>query len=205
MPPDTIDRLSGQVYAGLREGHVAASLLVELACELVDRGSDAEAARDLLEQVPARMSRPRLAALARRLLAETGFDPGFDLAPERLEVLRRALRVAARDLPAAGITGPPRLLVLKDAFPPAAGVVLADGQRLNGCVSAPEGDDPAGAVAAVARHLHEGLMDRTRRVWPVCPRHRLGAHVLVHGPTALWWCAAPGGGHALAPVGQLSQ
>ncbi|MEU8893206.1 hypothetical protein [Streptomyces sp. NPDC048442] len=200
MTPDTIDRLSRRVYAGLRTGSPSAPDVVALACELIDQGYEGKAAREAMEEVPARMPAAELSGLAARLLAETGFDPGFDLAPERLEVLRHALRLTARDLPLAGVLGPPRLVVLKDTFPPAAGVVLADGRRLNGGLQAPTGDDPTCAVAAMARHVQEELMDRTREVWPVCTRHGLGAHAVVHEDSALWWCAQ---GHSLAPIGRL--
>ncbi|WP_405808804.1 hypothetical protein OG524_02275 [Streptomyces sp. NBC_01520] len=78
------------------------------------------------------MTAQETADLAGRILTWTCFDPGFDLAPERLDVLRLALRTVAGDLPAAGIVGEPRLVVRERLFPLAARVVLADGRRLDG-------------------------------------------------------------------------
>ncbi|MFE5140654.1 hypothetical protein ACFRDV_23720 [Streptomyces fagopyri] len=66
-------------------------------------GTDAIAV--VVERNPAEVPRAEMTALARRILDGAGFDPGFDLAPERLETLRAAPRVAARDLPTRGIEG----------------------------------------------------------------------------------------------------
>ncbi|CAM5344942.1 hypothetical protein GCM10010329_59230 [Streptomyces spiroverticillatus] len=213
MPPkplprpdsDLVEDLCLVLYGSLRtEGPDAAPDPVPLACALFDAGHRGDAVREVLECTPAALSGAELAALAARLLSECAFDPGFTHAPERLEVLRGALRVAARDLPSAGHHGAPRLMLLEDAFPPAAGVVLADGRRLEGGLLASTGDDPTGAVAAVAEHLQEGLMTLTRRVWPVCDRHGLGVHPVVRNDAAVWWCAAAQG-PPLARVGELTR
>jgi hypothetical protein len=134
------------------------------------------------------------------------FEPGFDLAPGRLETLRAALRVMARDLTTRGIEGEPEIEVLEDWFPVGAGVRLADGVRLNwgGPILPSMCDDPAVALTGLAVMTQESLLERTWRVWPVCPRHDLGVHGSERNGTAVWWCAGEGG-HVLAPVGELSR
>ena len=202
----SIDRLSARVFLGLRQGRVAQQDVVELACELLDWGHSGEAVREAVERNPAQVPEPEMAGLAQRILEETGFDPGFDLAPERLVVLRQALRIAARDLPTAGITGDPRLVVMEDFLPLSAGVELADGRLLVGDVGlhACTGDTLVGAVATVADLIQDDLMKRTWLVWPVCPEHQLGLHAVTREDAAVWRCAG-GGGHVAAPVGELAQ
>ncbi|MET8289483.1 hypothetical protein ABZV80_30205 [Streptomyces sp. NPDC005132] len=145
-----------------------------------------------------------MTALARRILDDAGFDPGFDLAPERLETLRAALRVAARDLPARGIDGEPEIEILEDCFPAGAGVRLADGQRLNwgGPILPNMCDDPTAALTSLAILIQESLLERTWQFWLGCPRHDLGVHCSQRVSEVVWWCAGDGG-HILAPVGGL--
>jgi hypothetical protein len=148
-----------------------------------------------------------MTVLARRILDDLGFDPGFGLAPERLETLRAALRVAARDLPTRGIEGEPEIEILEDWFPVGAGVRLADGERLNwdGPILPNMRDDPAMALTSLAILIQESLLEWTWQVWPVlCPGHDPGVHVSERDREVVWWCAGDGG-HMLAPVGELAR
>ncbi|SEN78946.1 hypothetical protein SAMN05216267_101065 [Actinacidiphila rubida] len=201
-----IDELGARVHAGLRDGRLAAGDAVALACEALDWGHSGRAVREVVERDPAQVGAAEMAELARRVLAETGFDPGFARAPERLAVLRRALRIAARDLPTAGITGAPRLVLLEEFTPVSAGVELADGRLLTGGAGLPAaaGDGLAGALVAVAGLVQDDLLRRTWRVWPVCPGHGLGLHAREDRGSAVWGCAG-GGGHAVALVGALGR
>ncbi|MCU7822029.1 hypothetical protein [Kitasatospora sp. DSM 101779] len=153
-----------------------------------------------MERRPADVLPSELAALAARLLAEAGFEPGFDLLPERLETLRRALETVLRDLPDPEA----RLVVQQGWYPPSAGVVLAGGRLHGGGLPVSAGSDPATAAAAVAAHVQESLLERDRRVQPLCPDHGLGLHAVRHCGAAVWWCAA-GGGHPAAEIGRLSR
>ncbi|MFD4955596.1 hypothetical protein [Streptomyces sp. NPDC058451] len=204
-PMQRIDRLCTRVYLGLREHQLAPQDVVELACELLDWGHSWEAAREVVERDPAQVPAPEMADLARRILEKTGFDPGFDMAPERLAVLRQALRVVARDLPPAGIDGEPRLVLLEEFTPVSAGIELSDGRLLvgDGGLHACAGDTPAGAVTAVADLIQDDLMKQTWQVWPVCSDHRLGLHAATHQGAAVWWCAG-GDEHAVALIGELA-
>jgi hypothetical protein len=147
-----------------------------------------------------------MAALARHILDDVGFEPGFDLAPERMETLRAALRIVARDLVTLGIEGEPEIELLEDWFPAGAGVRLADGERLNwgGHILSGMCKDPTTALTSLAIMVQESLLERTRQVWPVCARHDLGVHGSERDEEAVWWCVGDGG-HVLAPVGELSR
>ncbi|MDX3800657.1 hypothetical protein [Streptomyces sp. AK04-3B] len=91
---------------GLREGDPDPRDVVALACELLDRFHCTDAVLEVVERNPAEVSAAEMTVLARRILDDVGFDPGFDLAPERLEALRTALRIVARDLPTLVISAP---------------------------------------------------------------------------------------------------
>jgi hypothetical protein len=200
------EQLERGVYLGLREGNLDPQQVVALACELLDWFHCTDAILEVVERNPADVSPAEMAALARRILDDVDFEPGFDLAPGRLETLRAALRVMARDLTTRGIEGEPEIEVLEDWFPVGAGVRLADGVRLNwgGPILPSMCDDPAVALTGLAVMTQESLLERTWRVWPVCPRHDLGVHGSERNGTAVWWCAGEGG-HVLAPVGELSR
>lgn len=200
------EQLERGVYLGLREGNLDPQRVVALACELLDWFHCTDAILEVVERNPADVSPAEMAALARRILDDVDFEPGFDLAPGRLETLRAALRVMARDLTTRGIEGEPEIEVLEDWFPVGAGVRLADGVRLNwgGPILPSMCDDPAVALTGLAVMTQESLLERTWRVWPVCPRHDLGVHGSERNGTAVWWCAGEGG-HVLAPVGELSR
>ncbi|SNX88609.1 hypothetical protein SAMN06272735_9080 [Streptomyces sp. TLI_55] len=198
--------LERKVYLGLREGDLDAQDVVALACELLDWFHDTDAVLEVVERNPAEVSPAEMTALARRMLDEVGFDPGFDLAPERLETLRAALRIVARDLPTRGIEGEPEIEILEDCFPVGAGVRLAGGERLSwgGPVLPNMCDHPTMTLTSLAVLIQESLLEWTWQVWPVCPRHDLGVHGSERDGAAVWWC--PGeGGHVLAPVGELAR
>ncbi|WP_127354862.1 hypothetical protein [Actinacidiphila soli] len=200
------EQLERRVYRGLREDNLDPQHVVALACELLDWFHCSDAILEVVERNPAEVSPAEMTALAWRVLDDAGFEPGFDLAPERLVTLRAALRIIARDLPTRGIQGEPEIEVLEDWFPVGAGVRLADGERLNwgGHILPSMCDDPTMALTSLAIMIQESLLEWTWRVWPVCPRHDLGVHGSEWNGAAVWWCAGDGG-HMLAPVGELSR
>ncbi|MYT69634.1 MULTISPECIES: hypothetical protein [unclassified Streptomyces] len=200
-----VEQLMRRVYLGVREDSLDPQDVVALACELLDWFRHTDAVLEAVERNPADVSRAEMTVLARRILNDVGFDPGFELAPERLETLRAALRVVARDLPTRGIEGEPEIEILEDWFPVGAGVRLADGVQLNwgGPILPNMCDDPVMALTSLATLIQESLLERTRQVWPVCPRHDLGAHAVEHDREVAWSCAGDGG-HTLAPVGELA-
>ncbi|MFF6835687.1 hypothetical protein ACFY84_28150 [Streptomyces sp. NPDC012438] len=201
-----IEQLTRRVHLGLRAGDLDPQDVVALACKLLERSHDSDAVLEVVERNPAGVPAAEMTALARRVLDDVGFDPGFDLAPERLETLRAALRIAARDLSTRGIEGEPEIEVLEDCFPAGAGVRLADGGRLDrgGPVPPNRCDDPVTALISLAILIQESLLERTWRVWPVCPRHDLGVHGAERDGAAVWWCSGDGG-HMLAPIGGLAR
>ncbi|MFF0088163.1 hypothetical protein ACFYR1_52585 [Streptomyces canus] len=189
------EQLMRRVYLGLREDNLDPQDAVALACELLDWFHCTDAILEVVERNPAEVSPAEMTALARRVLDDVGFDPGFDLAPERVETLRAALRIVARDLPTRGIEGEPEIEILEDCFPVGAGVRLADGEELNwGAPVLPNMcDDPAMALTSLAILIQESLLEWTWQVWPVCPRHDLGVHGSEQDGAAVWWCAGDGG------------
>ncbi|WP_037574713.1 hypothetical protein [Phaeacidiphilus oryzae] len=199
----TIEQLMRAVYLGLRGDQIDPEQVVALACELMDCGHGTDAVLEIVERPPADVSPAEMTALAWRILDDSGFEPGFDLAPERLELLRAALRSVARDLP-TWIDGDPEIEISKDWFPVGACVRLADGERLDwgGPIPPNACQHPVTALTSLANLIQESLLERTRRVWPECLRHNLGVHGLARDGAAVWWCAG-GSGHVLAPVGQL--
>lgn len=200
------EQLQQRVYLGLRTGDLDPQDLVALACDLLDWFPCTDAVLDVVELNPAEMSPEEMADRARRILDDVGFDPGFDLAPERSETLRAALRIVARDLRLRGIEGEPEIEILQDWFLVGAGIRLADGERLNwgGPILPTMCDDPTVALASLARLIQESLLERTWQVWPVCPGHDLGVHASERHGAAVWWCAGDDG-HILAPVGELAR
>ncbi len=203
----TIDLLCARVFLGLREDRLGAEDVVELACALMDFGHGGDAVREAVERDPRLVSSAELAASAARILAEAAFEPGFDLVPERLDILRQALRIVARDLRSTWTEGEPELVVTDDPVPQTPQVRLPDGRLLTGSTRGTElrgsvGDDLPTAVAAMAEHVQCGLSEPTWTVWPVCAEHRLGVHAVVSHGVAVWRCVGDGG-HTLAPVGAL--
>ncbi|MFF5303255.1 hypothetical protein ACFY5F_28150 [Streptomyces sp. NPDC013161] len=203
---EAAEQLTRRVYLGLREDSLNPQDVVALACELLDWFHCTDAILEVVERNPAEVPPAEMTALAQRILDDAGFDPGFDLAPERLEMLRAALRIVTRDLPTRGIEGEPEIEILEDWFPVGAGVRLADGARLNwgGPILPNMCDDPTMALTGLAILIQESLLEWTWQVWPVCPRHDLGVHGSERGREAVWWCAGDGG-HVLAPVGELTR
>jgi hypothetical protein len=92
---EEFERLCRPVYAGLLSGELRADDVVALACAALEV-NPAPAIREVVEQ--SEIGAERLAELARAVLDEVGFEPGFDT-PGRLERLQQALRTVARDLP----------------------------------------------------------------------------------------------------------
>ncbi|WP_405010885.1 hypothetical protein [Kitasatospora sp. NBC_01539] len=197
-----VDRLCARVHLALRTGRPDPADVAALACELLDLGHDGPAVTEAVERRPGDVPPAEFPALARRLLDEAAFAPGFALAPERLAMLRGALAVVARDLRAGGFADEPHLVVQEDWYPESAGVVLTDGWLHGGDLPAEAGDLLSAAVTAVAGHVQESVMERDRAVWPLCPDHRLGLHAVQRDGAALWWCAF-GPGHPAAAVGAL--
>ncbi|MGW2491391.1 hypothetical protein ACWCV9_29790 [Streptomyces sp. NPDC001606] len=199
-------QLMQRVYLGLREDRLDPHHVVALACELLDWFHYTDAILEVVQRDPAEVSRTEMAALAWRILDDVGFEPGFDLAPERLETLRDALRIVARDLRTRGIEGAPQIEVLDDLFPVGAGVRLPDGTRLNwdGPILPNMCDDLTTALTSLTILIQESLLELTWQVWPVCPRHGLGVHGAERDGEVVWWCAG-NDGHVLAPVGELAR
>jgi hypothetical protein len=76
----------------------------------------------------------------------------------------------------------------------------------NGALSWTLGSD-AELLVWLADEVQEATMERDQVdvfVWPVCAVHQLGGHAGVAAGQAVWSCNG-GGGHVLAPIGELSR
>jgi hypothetical protein len=191
------------LYVGVRDGAVDRTAAFELACLVLDYFPLSEAAKELAEASVADGDEPRLTAAARGLLADQGYEPGFDLEPGLLTALEQAMDVVNADMRATGLPGTGRLVV--PAWSPNAFVTTWDGgYGSTGGIFPSEGKDPVTALAAVADQAQDAVMESLGAAWPVCPAHRLGAHAGVYEDDAVWWCSGAGG-HVVTLVGRWGQ
>jgi hypothetical protein len=191
------------VYVGVRDGTVDRGAAFDLACLVLGYFPLNEAAKELAERCVADGDEPRLTTAARRLLADQGFEPGFDLEPGLLTALEQAMDVVNADMRATGLPGTGRLVV--PGWSPNAFVTTWDGgYGSTGGIFPSDGKDPVTALAAVADQAQDAVMETLSAAWPVCPAHRFGTHARVHDGTAVWWCNGAGG-HVVTPVGQWGQ
>ena len=204
---EDLDRLSGAVYVAARAGAVDCAAAFDLAPTwLEERPQDPDAAELAALSIEcARESQPRMAEVALRLLAATGFCPGFKKEPGWLTRLQDAMRLMNRDAAATGIRRPCHLRVHDDEG--ADWSVNAYVQTWDGYTGIAQGiypasgADPVSALVAVADDAQDALMHALFAAWPVCPVHRLGAHASDYGDAAVWWCSGDGG-HAVTAIGQ---
>ncbi|MEW2131774.1 hypothetical protein [Streptomyces sp. NPDC005435] len=141
--------------------------------------------------------------------AESGAWPGFE----------KALEAVNRDLAATLPEHPPLVLMVEPAHeagePERLYVALPDGRRQGNPVhpddvtydsGAPEPADPADLLTRTADAAQETVMEMAWQVWPVCPAHKLGAHVRSDAEAVTWWCpgGTEAGGHHVSRVGELS-
>jgi hypothetical protein len=199
-----LDDRGRKIYSALQEGRFAASMAVDLACFLADWGRMTPAIRQLLEIRLADLSEPQAETLAKELLQDIQFDPGFTLAPHRIDNLRLALHSVQADFSPVRIVDDMHLRVDEEEYGERARITLHDQSLLstgNG-IPASAGDDPTDSLVAIAEEVQDEVADRFRLVWPVCPEHRLGTHP-VKAESAAWWRCGASGGHVVARIGSL--
>ena len=197
---EEFERLARQVYVGLRAGVVDREAVFDLACVVMDWGQPGPAAEELALLAAEGTDQERIAELARQVLAESAFEPGFDVEPSRLAVLEEALETVRSDVHATGLPGPVRLVVPE--WSETARVESWGGGYGSTTGIAPEiGSNPLWALVAVADETQDSVMETIEGVWPVCPTHQLGAHSREYEGQAVWWCNGDGG-HLIAAIGQ---
>jgi hypothetical protein len=164
----------------------------------------AEAARELAEASLADDER-RLALAASAFLEACRYEPGFEVAPDRLARLERALDAVRADLRATGLTGELRLV--RPDWNPSNVVVQtwAGDTGWTAGVFPSEAADDLSALVAVAEQASQAVMESldyqfTGRVWPACPEHGQCASPQAHNGTGVWWCHGDGG-HVSAEIG----
>jgi hypothetical protein len=196
-----LDQLARPVYAGLRAGHVAPEAAFDLAVFVMDRGHSDPVLAELAELDVDGQQEQRLAELAGRVLAVSGWEPGFADEPDWLEAITQALASVEADLRATGLEGPVRL-VLIDGEPGRAHafVEFRGGYGSTGGIPPAAGGDPVSALVAVADELQDAVVHDLMTAWPLCPVHKLGAHPVEHAGVAVWRCSGSGG-HVIAAIG----
>ena len=191
-------------YAGVRDGAVDREAAFDLACLGLEDDPLSDAARELAEASTTDGNEERLVEAARRFLDDFGYEPGFDVDPERLANAERAMEAVRADIRATGLTGTVRL-VFPDWSPSNAFVETWDGHLGSGSGIYPsECRAPVTALVAVADDAQDSLMETIWAAWPVCPVHALGTHPQERDGAGVWWCGG-GGGHAVAPIGRWVQ
>ena len=199
-----LDDLGRKIYVTLHERRPVVDIAVELACFLADWGRMTPAIRQLLEIKLADLSRPQAESLAKELLQDIQFDPGFTVAPHRIGNLRLALQGVQADFSQVRLVDDMHLRVDEEVYGARVRITLR-GQSLlstgNG-VPASVGDDPTDSLVAIAAEVQDEVADRFWLVWPECPEHRLGTHPVKADSTAWWRCCASGG-HFVALIGSL--
>lgn len=199
------DSMGRKIYVALREDRPVAHLAVEVACLLLDWGRETPAARQLIEVISGDLSAGEAEELAAKLLVDIGYDPGFALAPWRMENFRRALQGVQADFsevrPAEGM----RLRFDEEDYGAVARVSLRDDSVLGAGVgiSASVGDNLTDSQIAIAEEVQDEIADRFLLVWPECPLHGLGVHPVESDSSAWWHCRADGG-HVVARIGSVS-
>jgi hypothetical protein len=200
---DSWDRLAGPVYAGLRDGNLTPEAAFDMACFLQEWAEPDPVFRDLAEASAIGSDPGSLAALARQALAKVDFVPDFALEPRSLAALEHALAVVTADLRATGLNRPAQLVILEGSASPHAYVQYGGRFDHTSGLAPRDGDgrNPAQTLVLVADELQDAVMGALMQVWPVCPRHQLGAHSRAVDSQPVWWCNA-GSGHDICFIGQ---
>jgi len=196
------ERLAGRVYVGIRDGSLSPDAAFDLAVFLADWATPHPVFEALAEASIEAADGSRLASLARDSLAVVGYVPDFRVEPRLLAELNQVLEVLVHDLRATGLTGTadavlPDDLDLKNAYLRYQGSF----GHTSGLTPSDVSRDGPELLMLVADEFQDAVMGSLFGVWPVCPRHQLGAHPKVSERRAVWWCLGAAG-HVIAAVGQ---
>ena len=164
-------------------------------------------ARELAEASVAEGDESRLASAAAAFLDASGYEPGFDQAPERLGRLERALDAVRADMRATGLPG--EIKTVRPDWTRNAQVETWAGDHgwTSGIFPSDAADDLS-ALVAVAEQARQAIMESlgyqtTGRVWPACPEHGRGMSPVARHGIGVWWCDK-GDGHMSAEIGRLA-
>jgi ABC-type branched-subunit amino acid transport system substrate-binding protein len=198
---DDFDDRCRLLYRSVRDGSVDPAAAFDLGADVLrDYPADERAAKVAALALDQDAAPALLAAAVRALLAEH-FQPTFDDEPGWFAALEEALETVKADLRASGLPDAVRLYSWEGSTN--VGVDAWAANSTGGGIFPEEGRDPVLALASVADDVQDAVMHSIWGAWPTCPVHRLGVHADLHDGAAVWWCRS-GGGHVVAPVGQLS-
>jgi hypothetical protein len=177
------DRLSRAVYIAARAGAVDCTAAFDLATSwLEQRPQDPDAAElAMLSAECVQAGQPRMAEVALRLLATTGFCPGFREEPGWLACLQDAMRLVNRDVAATGIHRPCKLRVRDDELTRSGNAHV---QAWDGYTGVAQGIYPASGADPVSALV----------AWPKTRRTRSCTRSARHGRYApsTGWALTPG-------------
>ena len=201
----TLGRLIDALYVAVRDGTgVDRQAAFDVAAKTLEYYPLDASARDLAEASMAD-DETRLASAAAAFLHAGGYQLGFELEPERLARLDRALGAVRTDTRATGVAGEVRP-ARPDWNPRIAAVETWAGHTgWTGGISSFEAADDLSALVAVAEQARQAIMESLRYQstgisWPACPQHALGASPEVRDRVGVWWCRG-GDGHGVAQIG----
>ncbi|MCT9934954.1 hypothetical protein N5079_32580 [Planotetraspora sp. A-T 1434] len=198
-----MEQLARRVYVAARAGHLDIGPIMELAFAVYESYWNSPSARELLERPTAELGDAALTRLTWQLLDEAAFEPGFDLEPGWWRTLEAALAVVERDVRVGGIRQSLRLVIPDwDRESGQARVEFGGGAGGPG-IWPISGQDLQGALEVIADAVQDVVMEAKWAVWPTCPGHNLGLRSGCVDGRAVWTCAGSGG-HAVAPIGQLT-
>ena len=202
-----LEQLLDTLYVAVRDGApVDRQAAFDIAMNELDTLRSHAEARELAEASVADSDEIRLASAAAAFLEASGYEPGFEQAPERFARLERAVDAVRTDMRATQLTGEIRL-IRPDWNPHNATVETWAGDHGwdgSGIFPSDAADDLS-ALVAVAEQAR-------RRSWSRCgtsPRGECGLParrtVLGTSPearhgTGVWWCDG-GDGHVAAEIG----
>jgi hypothetical protein len=201
---DQWDQLAARAYVGIRDGSLDPDTAFDLAAYLKDWAKPKPVFEALAEASVQAADPEALAALAREALAAVEYVPDYRTEPELVERIKHALAVLEHDLRATGLSGHGRPVMPDD--PEIAPTVWVQYQGDFGHTSGISPGDvlassPEQLLRRVADELQDAVSEFLFGVWPVCPRHQLGAHPSLGDGQAVWWCSGSGG-HVITAIGR---
>jgi hypothetical protein len=202
-----LERRLDMLYVAVRDGvAVDRQAAFDIAMSELEYFPLHAEARELAEASVADGDETRLASAAAAFLEASGYEPGFERAPERFARLEEALNAVRADMRATGLTGEIRL-IRPDWNPRNATVETWAGDHGwdgSGIFPSDAADDLS-ALVAVAEQARQAIMESlgyqsTGSVWPACPAHGPGTLPEARHGTGVWWCDG-GDGHVAAKIG----
>jgi hypothetical protein len=201
-----LERCLDALYVAVRDGAaVDRQAALDIAVNELEYFPLHAEARELAEASVTDGDEARLASAARAFLNASGYEPGFEQAPERFARLERALDAVRADMRATGLAQKVRLVRPDRGLRNIAVETWAGDRGWTAGIFPSEAASDLSALVAVAEQARQAIMESlqyqsTGTAWPACPVHGLGTSPMARHGTGVWWCDA-GDGHVAAQIG----